>query len=179
MTSTENLTPPEDLVAVARTAGAYGVRGWVRVVLLGTGEALVQTGDWWFVSLRGEKRALTPEDIKTHGDVLLVKFEEITNKEDADKLRGQIAIPRSEFPDLNEGEHWVTDLEGCRVVNNAGVDLGTVDCVVDNGGQSVLKILFEADGKKKTRLIPMVPAYVENVDTESSIITVDWDPEWD
>ena len=80
MTSTENLTPPEDLVAVARTAGAYGVRGWVRVVLLGTGEALVQTGDWWFVSLRGEKRALTPEDIKTHGDVLLVKFEEITNK---------------------------------------------------------------------------------------------------
>ena len=44
MTSTENLTPPEDLVAVARTAGAYGVRGWVRVVLLGTGEALVQTG---------------------------------------------------------------------------------------------------------------------------------------
>ena len=29
------------------------------------------------------------------------------------------------------------------------------------------------------RLIPMVPAYVENVDTESSVITVDWDPEWD
>lgn len=179
MTSTENLTPPDDLVVVARTAGAYGVRGWVRVVPLGTGEALVQTGDWWLQDLRGGLKALTPEDLKMHGDVLLVKFEEAATKEEADKLRGKIAIPRSEFPDLDAGEHWVTDLEGCRVVNRAGLDLGTVDCVVDNGGQSVLKILFEVEGKTKSRLIPMVSAYVEKVDTEEGVISVDWDPEWD
>lgn len=177
--ATIDLTAPDDLVPVARTAGAYGVRGWVRVVLLGTGEALVQTADWWLVDMRGAKRPLTPVDIKPHGDVLLVKFEEISSKEEADKLRGQIAIPRSEFPDLGDGEVWVTDLEGCRVINRAGVDLGKVDCVVDNGGQSVLKIVFEDDGKTRMRLIPMVPAYVEKTDVQAGVITVDWDPEWD
>lgn len=180
MTDTADLMPPEDLVAVARTAGAYGVKGWVRVVLLGSGEALVQTGDWWLQDLRGGVRALTPSDIKPHGDVLLVKFEEVATKEEADKLKGRIAIPRSEFPELEEGEHWVADLEGCRVVNKAGLDLGIVSNVVDNSGQALLNIAYEAAaGKKRFRLIPMVPAYVEKVDTEAGVITVDWDPEWD
>ena len=87
----ETLTPPEDLVPVARTAGAYGVRGWVRVVPLGTGEALMETDDWWLQDLRGNVKPLTPVEMKAHGDVLLVRFEESTSKEDADRMKGRAA----------------------------------------------------------------------------------------
>ena len=94
-------------------------------------------------------------------------------------MKGRIAVPREHFPELEEGEHWVTDIEGSSVVNREGENLGTVESVVDNGGQQVLKIEFTAEGKKRMRLIPLVPAYVEKIDTEAGVVHVDWHADWD
>ena len=72
-------------------------------------------------------------------------------------MKGRIAVPREHFPELEEGEHWVTDIEGSSVVNREGENLGTVESVVDNGGQQVLKIEFTAEGKSACASYPLCP----------------------
>ena len=43
----------DDLVELGRTAGAYGFRGWVRIVPLESGEVLQKARTWVLTDLKG------------------------------------------------------------------------------------------------------------------------------
>ena len=152
----------ERWIEVARTGGAYGVRGWCRVVPLGSGEALVASKRWRFVPRSGEPRLLNIGEIKKRGDSLLVRFSEVTNKEEADAMHGHYAVARDDFPQLEAGEHWLVDLIGCEVVNREGEILGRVSKIDNNGAQDILGV----QGQDVFYMIPLVKSYVEKIDTE-------------
>ncbi len=73
------------------------------------------------------------------------------------------------LPPVADGEFYWTDLEGMRVVNQDGLDLGVVDSLMDNGAHGILVVLGDRE-----RLIPFVPAYVSDVDRDARRILVDW-----
>jgi 16S rRNA processing protein RimM len=65
------------------------------------------------------------------------------------------------------------------VVNREGVEMGIVRDLMPTGPNSVLVLEYTettADGKEKTleRMIPFVDAYVDKVDQQARLITVDW-----
>ena len=68
---------------------------------------------------------------------------------------------------------------GLRVVNRDGVELGIVRDLMATGPNSVLVMEYtetSADGKEQLseRMIPFVDAYVDKVDQQARLITVDW-----
>jgi 16S rRNA processing protein RimM len=67
------------------------------------------------------------------------------------------------------------DLLGARVVNRAGVELGKVTGLRNNGAQDLLEV---ANDHQPEVLIPLVAAYVDVIDARGGLIRVDWEVDW-
>jgi len=139
------------------------------------GDALLACRRWWLLD-GGEARPLEIEGARRHAGAIVAKWAGCADKEAADAVAGrQIAVPRSEFPAVGTGQHYWLDLVGSRVVNRAGVELGTVDGLGDNGAGQWLDVV---DGSGRRSLVPLIEHYVDAIDSRQRLIRVDWDPEW-
>ena len=157
--------PPEALIEYGRVAGAYGVRGWLKVVV-DEPAVLAAVPAWW---LGGTEYAV--RETKVHSGTLLAKLAGVENPEQAKAFKGKpVSIPR---PDPGEGRFYWSDLVGLEVVNGKGVVLGAVKQMSSNGVHDVMEVAGD-----KLRLLPFVPAYVKNVDLRNKRIEVEWGADW-
>jgi 16S rRNA processing protein RimM len=132
--------PEEDrLVLVGRVAGAFGVKGEVRIAafteapetLLAFGRLLRKDG----------APGLTLAAGRPQKGALIARVEEVATKEEADALRGlQLFVPRSALPEPEADEFYLTDLIGLAAVSPDGETLGRVKAVRDFGAGDVLEI---------------------------------------
>jgi len=153
------------LIEFGRVAGAYGVRGWLKVVV-DEPEVLAAQPLWW---IGGEARKV--EDAKLHSGKLLAKLGGIDSPELARKYKGKaVSIPR---PEAGEGRYYWADLVGLEVVNSQGLVLGVVKGMFSNGAHDVMELSGD-----KPRLLPWVPVVVKKVDLPERRIEVDWGADW-
>lgn len=178
---------PADVVEVGKIVDAYGLKGWVKVAAHADaghgGDALLSAKRWWL--MQGHERKSAPSlQAKTHSDSVVAQLGGVADRDAALAMRGtRIYISRSEFPALEADEFYWVDLLGLDVVNVAGVHLGKVADMIDNGAHSVLRIEYPAtdkSGKPVTgeRLIPFVGVFVKTVDQTAKQITVDWEADY-
>jgi 16S rRNA processing protein rimM len=174
------MTDKQDILTVGRTNGAYGVRGWVRVIAFEEPEILAATNRWFLTDIRGGVRELTVLELKPHGNMLIARIEGVDQKEAADALRGRIGVLREDFPEAGEGEVWAADVIGLPVVNRDGVTLGRVTEIGTNTVQDIFKVEGgeKVNGVDPVYLIPDVEQYVLDVDLDEGVVLVDWDPSW-
>lgn len=152
---------------MGRIAGAYGVRGWVKVAA--EPAALAAQRTW-----RVDGRELAVEETKAHSGNLLAKLEGIGTREEARALTGKtVSVRRADLPEPAAGIYYWSDLLGLEVVNERGVVLGAVQEMFSNGVQDVMAVT----GKRRL-LIPWVPAVVTEVDFAARVIRVAWGADW-
>jgi len=161
----------EDLVVMGFVRGAFGVRGWVKVHAdTEFTDSLFDYPVWWLGS-NGKWQAYTFVDGQVRPKELVAQLEGIEGRDQAEALRGmQIAVPRAELPEAEEGEYYWTDLIGLQVSNLQGVVFGSVIELMETGANDVLVV----DDGQQRRLIPFVDAVVSEVDLDQRRITVDW-----
>jgi 16S rRNA processing protein RimM len=179
---------PEDAVEVGFIADAYGLKGWVKIVPHANGkqggDALLSAKRWWLVKGRDRKSARCLQS-KVHADTIVARLAGCDDRDAALALKGHtVNIARGDFPKLDSDDefYWV-DLIGLDVENEAGVALGRVADMIDNGAHSILRVEYPAtnkDGQPVTgeRLIPFVGVYVKTVDRAAKRIVVDWDADY-
>jgi 16S rRNA processing protein RimM len=64
----------------------------------------------------------------------------VTNKEDADALRGQrLYAPRAALPNLPDDEFYHADLIGLEVCDTGGKPLGRISAVLNHGASDLLE----------------------------------------
>ncbi len=176
---------PEDAVEVGYIADGYGLKGWIKIVPHANGksggDSLLTARRWWLTKGRERKSARAIQS-KVHVDTIVAQLGGCVDRNAAEALKGYaVHIARSDFPKLDDADefYWV-DLIGLDVENEAGVALGRVADMIDNGAHSILRIEYPStgkDGKPVTgeRLIPFVGVYVKTVDRVAKRIVVDWD----
>jgi 16S rRNA processing protein RimM len=190
---------PDDAIEVGAIVDAYGLKGWVKVAAHAGGnqggDALLNARRWWLLKapqqgpLQGDARAQERKSApvrqsKVHGDSVVAQLAGPAGRDEALQLRGyRVYVRRSDFPALEADEYYWVDLLGLEVVNEAGVELGKVADMIDNGAQSVLRVEYATigkDGKPATgeRLIPFVGVYVKTVDQAAKRIVVDWEADY-
>jgi len=155
---------------MGRVAGAYGVRGWLKVApgggALGT---LAGAAEWWI-----DGRAYAVAEAKAHGATVVAKLAGLENREQARALQGQeVCVRRDALPPPDEGHYYLDDLVGLAVVNEQGERLGVVKRLFSNGAQDVMEVAGD-----RMRLMPWVPSVVKKVDLPSGQITVEWGADW-
>ena len=157
----------EPAIVVGQVMKAHGVRGEVAVRNRSDNPDRWVAGATVFLP---DGRPLEVASVRPHGDRMLVTFRGVDDREAADAIRGaELSIPVSWLPDLQEGEWWPHDLEGCAVTTEAGRDLGTVRAVEFNPANDIWVTVDEAGVET---LVPALRAVLVDVDTAAKRIVV-------
>jgi len=160
----------QDLICVGAIAGAYGVRGEVRVKSYCAAPEDIET-----------YRPLYTEDgSRTFNLALLhqvkngfaARIAEITTKEEADEMRGlSLFAARDQLPSLPDDEFYHADLIGLEVYDTGGTLLGRVKTVQNHGADDLLEL--QLAGTSATTFLPFTKAAVPTVDLASGRIVAD------
>lgn len=155
-------------ILLATIGAAHGIKGEVRVKsFTAEAAALAEYG-----SLRSEDgRLFEVERLRpAKGDVLIVKFRGIGDRNAAEALNGvSLHVERSALPAPGEDEFYHADLIGLAAFDAAGEPLGTVIAVHDFGAGDILDI---APAKGPSMLVPFTAEAVPEVDVTAGRITV-------
>jgi 16S rRNA processing protein RimM len=115
-------------------------------------------------------RETTIEQVRIHGDRVLLRFAGISTPEDVAAIRGwTIEIPESEARTLEADEYFLHDLTGLVLVDPAGKELGTVDEAYEGGG-GILLTVRRADGSRYD--VPFAADICTEIDLEGRRIVV-------
>ncbi len=119
--------------------------------------------------LHSSGRHLTVESARQHGGRLLVKFDGIGTRSEAEGLKGALYISADRLRELDAAEYWHHEIVGCRVFDPGGDEIGVVRAVVEGPVQDLLVVATGAG----ERLIPMVAEIVKVIDSAVGRIVVD------
>jgi 16S rRNA processing protein RimM len=163
-------------VIVGRIAGAFGVKGDIKLISYTEPRADILRLATWEIHWRGDWRPVCLLGGQMHGRVVVARIDLSQDREAAQQLSGaDIAVTRDQLPALAPGQYYWADLVGLAVTNVQGVTLGTVTSLLETGAHDVLVV---RDGPHE-RLIPFAQGrIVQHVDVEQGLIRVDWDPEY-
>jgi 16S rRNA processing protein RimM len=157
----------EPAIAVGHVTRAHGIRGEVAVEVRSDNPDRFASGATVFTE---SGRSLVVERAHPHGSRHLVQFEGVRDREAAEALRGQLlVVPESWLPDLDDGEYWPFQIEGCAVVAESGRRLGVVSQVIPNPAND-LWVAVDDDGSET--LIPAIGEVVVDVDVAGMRILV-------
>jgi 16S rRNA processing protein RimM len=177
---------PEDAIELGRIGEAWGLRGGFRVHPYAEPPLALRAASRWHLrpadDLRPPAGPLPPTleiaSVHARGDGYVASSPDVPDRTAAEALRGaRIFLARSEFPAPAADEFYWADLTGMTVANRAGLVLGNVVGLLDNGAQSVLRVEPLAAGAKEL-LIPFVSVYVDSVDPATRRIAVDWETDY-
>lgn len=128
------------LIQVGRVAGAFGVKGEVRITTF-TAEPLALV-DYKTLLREDGSPALTLVGGRAAKGGVVVRAKEIETREQAEAARGlKLYIPRAVLPEPDdEDEFYVADLIGLDVVSLEGDLLGRVRSVRDFGAGDLLEV---------------------------------------
>ena len=157
------------LLLVARVAGAFGVRGEVRITTF-TDDPLAIAA---YRDLRREDGSpgLTILSARPVKGGVIARARELADKDAADALRGlRLYIPRTALPPPeDEDEFYLADLIGLDAVTAEGERLGGIKAVENFGAGDLLEI-DPGDGSA-TWYLPFTREAVPEVDIAAGRVT--------
>ena len=175
----------DELINIGKIGSSVGLRGEVRVTLYSPDSGNLKEGKVLLLKHAGKTagtagggmRELEAKctGVRLQKDRPVIKLEGITDRNMADELRGmEIYIREDQLEELPEGQHYVRDIIGYKVMDLAsGREVGVLKDVIQNTAQNVLDI-ESAEGRQI--LIPAVDAFLKRFDDENGVIEVELIP---
>ena len=160
----------EKYLRVGVIANTHGVRGEVKVYPTTEDikrfdylkEAVIDTGK--------EKINVNVTGVKYFKNMVILKFEQYDNMDQVIPLKGMdLLVTRENAIPLAEGEHYIVDMIGCRIITDDGNTLGELTDVMQTGANDVY-VVKTTDGKEV--LLPAIKECVLEKDIENKVIKV-------
>ncbi len=116
----------------------------------------------------GRVLATSITGVRHHGERVILGLSGLESPEAAGEFRGGYLHTARGSATAREGEFFQCDLLGLAVVDEAGRPLGSVEAVLEAGGQH----LFVVRQATQERLVPAVKAWVREIDVVAGRMTV-------
>lgn len=179
---------PSSMVVLGRINGAHGIKGWNKLDSFTAQLADIGNYKKWFMrqSEHHAWREVEWDELRWQGKRLVVRMQGCTERNHAENIAGsEIAVPRSELPELREDDYYWHELIGLVVQTNYEGQLkvlGVVSSLMETGANDVIVVQgkgCEAALDQRERLIPYLPGQVVlDVDLKNGTLLVDWDAEF-
>ena len=166
----------QEKVLIGKVGSPVGIKGEFRVNLYSQDSGNLKEGKVLLLERAEKSVSGAIKKVRYQKDKPVVRLEGIEDRNAAEDIRGMdVSIYAKDMEELPEGEHYVRDLIGCKVVDLAqdGAEIGVLRDVIQNTAQSVLDV-STPDGKQV--LIPAVDAFMRSIDEEAGVIEVELIP---
>lgn len=162
-------------VVIGRVGRTYGVKGWLKIQSFTSPQTNIFDYQPWYYKQKGTWFSFECDNHEINANSLLIHVKDYDSPEKAQQLTGiEIAVKRSQLPDLPKGEYYWDDLIGLDVYNKDQVLLGKVVNIISNAAHPLLEIKGD-----KQHLIPLLfDKFIVEVDLSKSKMIADWDPEF-
>ncbi|MCB2225952.1 MAG: ribosome maturation factor RimM [Desulfarculaceae bacterium] len=159
------------LILMGRAAGAFGVKGEVKLTSFARDDTVFLRAGLIFVGADpATARPLAITGARLHGGRLLLRLEGVESREDAAALGGAwVYLQREDLDPLGEDEYYWFQLTGAEVSTTGGRRLGTVASVFEAGAHDLLVV---ASPGKPELLIPVTAETVPVLDPEGGRVVV-------
>lgn len=166
---------PLKQVILGRVTGLMGVKGWVKVHSYTDPRENIVEFEQWILRSGETENTVDVEAGRRQGRTVVAKLRGVDDPDEARALIGaQIVVRRDTLPPCGPGEYYWADLGGLDVRTLGNEALGQVDFLFGAGDHDVMVVKGDRE-----RLIPFVrDQVVREVDLESGVIVVDWDPSY-
>lgn len=167
------------IVVLGTIAGAFGVKGWIKVKSYTEPVDNILEYDTWQLGahVRDGQGKWTPvkvEDGRVTDKGVLAKLEGLESPEEARLKAGlELGVWRSEMPAPASGEYYLSDLEGIEAIGAGGESLGRVDHFRTTPAGTVLIVRGEHE-----HWIPFVKERIVKVELDAGRIVLDWSADW-
>ncbi|MBR3124387.1 MAG: 16S rRNA processing protein RimM [Mogibacterium sp.] len=171
MKKTEN----NETVLIGKVGSPVGIKGEVRITLYAQDSTNLKEGKVLLLERAGKTINTVIKRLRYQKDRPVVKLDGIDDRNAAEEIRGmEISISASDLEELPEGEHYVRDLIGCKVIDISDEsEVGILRDVIQNTAQSILEV---ETSEGKIVLIPAVDAFLRGIDEEAGVIEVELIP---
>jgi 16S rRNA processing protein RimM len=140
------------------------------VVVLTEFPGRFETTEWVHLGDEFEAVPYRLEKYRWHKKNILLTLAGITDRTQAEQLRGQLVqVPVEEAVALPAGSYYLYQLFGLRVVTTGGDPLGVITDVLETGANDVY--IVEQDGRQL--LLPAIPDVVKAIDLEQGQMVVE------
>lgn len=159
-------------IIVGKVGAATGLSGAVKITSFTQNPEDIFEYDPWYVKQNNQWAEIKLEEAALQGKYLVAKFAGCENRDDARQWTNrEIAIKRSQLPELPKGQYYWSDLEDMTVKTVTGITLGVVNEVMETGAHPVLVI----EGEQRYLVPYVLDKIVKKVDLTSNHLIVDWD----
>ena len=155
-------------IPIARIGAAHGIKGDVRVKAYT--EAPLSVVDYGPLAAPDGRVFVVETARETGGDMLVVRFKGIADRNTAETLAGiELSVPRERLPPAEEGAFYHSDLIGLAAVSAEGAPVGRVIAVQNYGAGDLLEIAPE---RGPTLFVPFTNAAVPDIDVAAGRLVV-------
>ena len=160
----------EDCFYLGKIVSKYSFKGEVLVKIDTDEPEIYENMESVFVSLRNSLVPFFIEKCVLHKSTLLrIRFEEVANEDDADKVMGsELYLPLKFLPKLSGNKFYFHEVIGFSVEDSTHGNIGTITNVNDTTSQA----LFEIDKDGKELLIPINDEIITKLDRAEKTIYV-------
>ncbi len=165
----------ERRILLGRVLGAFGVRGELKLQSFTDPASMLLKYQPWILVHRGTEREVASARGRDTNKGVVLTLPGVEDRDAAEALAGaEVWVPRSRLPKPKPGEYYWVDLEGLRVVNREGIELGKVSYLFETGANDVMVVAGERD-----HLIPfLMDRFILEVDFDAGVVSVDWDADF-
>ena len=157
----------DNLILLAQIGAAHGIKGEVRVKPFGDAEMLDQYGRLE----TADGRKLKIKRMRPQKNMLVVKFEGVNSREEAEALNGvELFVDRAKLPETDEDEFYVSDLIGMTAVDENGNEIGKIGDVPNFGAGDMLEI--DPTGGGGSYYLPFTEEVVPEIDFDAGRLLV-------
>src|SRR5690606_23904553 len=157
-------------VQMAVIGAPHGVKGELRVKTF-TADPLA-LGDYGPLTSE-DGRTFTVAAIRPAKNIVVVRFKEVTTREQAEAVNGvALYVDRSVLPDeeLDEEEFFHADLIGLEIRDETGAKIGKVIAIQNFGGGDILEANLSG---RRSVMIPFTLAAIPEVSVSGGYIRID------
>ncbi|MCA9730645.1 MAG: 16S rRNA processing protein RimM [Deferribacteres bacterium] len=162
-------------IVIGKILKPHGIQGAVKVLPMTDDPNRFQLLDRVVVrdSYTQKVVELSIEDVNIQADSLFIKFVDVNDRNSAEKLRdNELLILRNECLPLEDGVHYIFDLEGLNVEDTNGQCLGKIDQVLQYPAHDIYVMQYH----NTEVMIPAVSEFVKKIEIAKGRIIINTMP---
>jgi len=156
------------MIEIARILKPHGIRGDLKVRLFSDNVDAFALRAYAFIKKGSEYERTAYTAVRIDAPFIYVHFNGVDTRNDAEEMSGiSLYLNREDLEVPDEGEYYIIDLIGLKIVNDEGNELGTLKEVLQNGAADV----YVVKGKNSF-MFPALKRVIKSVDLNAGEIRV-------
>jgi len=122
------------MLCVGEIVNTHGVRGEIKVIPLVDDISAFDELKSFVI----DNKTFNLESFRIHKEMLLIKLKEISDMNEAQKLKGKfLEVNRNDLKELEEGQYYLCDIIGLKVIDENIGEIGIINDIQETGSNDV------------------------------------------